>query len=110
MALDARITIRIRAVGTRNDRGEYVPGAATDYELWADERNAGSSDEETPHGVRIREIRNFTVRWFAELASALINNVSITHSDGSTWNALNIAHSDARRRFIAIECIRTDVP
>ena len=109
MPLDTRITIGIEAAGMRNDRGEYVPGPTTNYEVWSDSRNAGSQDVEESSGITIREIRTFMVRYFAALATAPINFVSITGADGSTWNVLNRADSNERRRFITIEAIRADV-
>ena len=111
MPLDSRITVGIKAEGTRDDQGRYVPGAVTGYGVWADERNAGSTDEETSAGVVVREIRTFMVRYFRELAVAPISRVSVTRTedDGSTstWNPLNIARSNERRRFITIECVRS---
>jgi len=112
MPLDTQITIGIEAEGTRDDQGRYVPGPETSYPVWADERNAGSTDEETPAGVVVREIRTFMCRYFQELQIAPVSRISVTklEDDGSTtstWNLLNKAESSERRRFITLECVRT---
>jgi len=113
MAFDSRITVGIRAEGTRDTKGRYVPGPITNYPVWADERNAGSSDQEAPQGIIVREIRTFLIRWFLALSVAPISRVSVSklEADGttvSTWNALNKAESNERRRYITIEAIRTN--
>ena len=52
MALDRRITIKIEAFGTRDENGQYVPGAVTEYPVWAERRAAGSSDQANGRWLR----------------------------------------------------------
>ena len=109
MALDRRITIRIRAEGTRDGHGEYVPGAVTEYPVWAEQRGAGSADTVTPQGTEVTAVRAYTVRHFEALAEAPISRVDVVDHRGHVWNAENITLSDARRRFIDISALRAVV-
>ena len=107
MALDRRITIRIGdGAGTRNIFGEFIPGDFTDYEVWAEQRGAGSADVESAGGTVVQAARGYTVRWFQELNVANIAFVTVIDEDGFNWNAENITESDARRRLIYIETVR----
>ena len=106
MPLDRRITVRIAAEGMRNDQGEYVPGATTDYAVWSEQRGAGSVDSLTGAGERVTAVRSFTVRYFEALARARIDNVSVVDEHGFAWNSENVTLSDARRRFIEISALR----
>ena len=107
MALDRRVTVNIRAPDTRNEFGEHVPGEVTAYPLWAEQRGAGSVDVEEVGGVELRHSRSYTVRYFVEAARAGIDGVSIVDADGDTWNAESIIESDARRRFLVIQAVRS---
>jgi hypothetical protein len=107
MALDRRITIKIEAFGTRDENGQYVPGAVTEYPVWAERRAAGSSDQATGGGFVTVSAQNYGVRWFKALELADIALVAIEDEFGQTWDADSIAPNDARRRFINIQCLRT---
>ena len=84
MPFDTRIRIDIEAIGTRNEFGEYVPGAVTSYNIWADESGAGSGDVPTEGGLVITSGRTFIVRWFQALALAPEPLVSVVDNLGST--------------------------
>ena len=106
MPLDTRITINIEAVGTRDDTGEYVPGATTEYPAWCDEMRSREDDHIETAGARTIQIRHFRVRYFRALAVANIALVSLTDSLGREWNPDSIDLSDERRRFILIRGTR----
>ena len=106
MALDTRITIRIEALGTRDQTGEYVPGAETTYPVWADEMKSRDDDHIETAGARTIQIRHFRVRYFRALATANVALVSLTDSLGLEWNPDSIDLSDERRRFILIRGTR----
>ena len=69
-------------------------------------RGAGSVDTETQGGIVITAARTYTVRWFEELITATIPNVSIIDELGHAWNADSVSESNARRRFISISAVR----
>ena len=104
--LDRRITINIQAEG-EYVRGEYVPGDVTPFNVWAQQRGAGSVDIDTIGGVAIAQSRVYIVRWFQALEDATVNRVSVI-AGGVTWNVENIAESSARQRFFSIETVRVD--
>ena len=107
MSFDTIITVWIAELGTRDEHGEYVPGEAIPYEVWADESGAGSIDTPTEGGLIITSGRTFLVRWFQELAVALDTFVTVTDNLGQTWYSDGIGVSDARQRFIVINAGRT---
>ncbi len=98
--------MRHSAPSTVNEFGEPAPGPITDYQLWAEQRGAGSSDAETEGGLLVTAARSYTVRWFEALARASIAEISVIDEFGFTWEATGIGESDARRRYIGIEVVR----
>ena len=124
MALDRRITIKIEAPGRRATQddvdagvmvdgvlvgaGEYIPGPVTAYPVWAERRSAGSSDQATTGGFITQSAQNYGVRWFQDLELANIALVEVEDEFGITWDADSISPSDARRRFINLQVLRTN--
>ena len=107
MAFDREVTISIEAPGTRNQSGVYQPGPVTAYSVWAERSSAGSNDQATSGGFITVSAQNYVVRWFVELETANIALVELEDEFGQVWDADSIAPSDARRRYITIQCIRT---
>lgn len=102
--LDRIVTVKIEAPGMRNSgTGEYIPGPVTDYRVWCQVSDGGSFDEEGEAGIRIVQIKQFTVRYFEALNDTSPNFVSVVDEDGRTWNCQNIRVHEARRRVIIIE-------
>ena len=106
MPLDTRITISIEALGTRDQTGEYVPGATTEYPVWCDEMRSREDDHLETAGARTISVRHFRVRYFRALAVGNIALISLVDSRGLTWNPDSIDLSDERRRFILIRGTR----
>ena len=107
MALDREITIRIEAVGTRDNHGDYIPGPTTEYNVWAERSAAGSNDQPTSGGFITVSVQNYTVRWFKELELANLALVEVEDEFGQIWDPDSIAAGDERRRLITLQCIRT---
>ena len=106
MPLDTRCTINIEGVGSRDNTGEYIPGAETAYPIWCDEMRSREDDNLEAAGARTIQIRHFRVRYFRALAVANIALVSLTDALGREWNPDSIDLSDERRRFILIRGTR----
>ena len=87
--------------------GVYIPGPVTAYPVWAERRAAGSSDQATGGAFITVSAQNYGVRWFQALELADIALVEVEDEFGQTWDADSIAPSDARRRFINIQVLRT---
>ena len=105
MPLDRRITVTLTAPGDRDSTGRYVPGDPTDYNLWATRESAGSDDAEDGGLLVSQVVARWTVRYFAALAEADSRDVTVT-AGNAIWNCDSIEESDARRRFITLECGR----
>ena len=69
-AFDRRIEIGVREVGTRNQHGEFVPGARTGHPVWAYVTDAGTVDIEAPEGIYLAQRRAFVVRFRLEFLMA----------------------------------------
>ena len=106
MPFDTIITIEIETPGTFDNAGEYTPGPATTYEVWADQTGAGSSDVLTSGGTTIVSGRTFLVRWFVELALAPESFVFVRDSLGQRWYTDGLNVSNARERYIVISSLR----
>ena len=102
--LDRRITLHVEAEGTR-DRGEFVPGAVVDYELWASRETIGADDERSDGVARTETVARFILRWNEVFASTPPNRLGITDALGRAYNVRSVADSDERRRFVEIEAI-----
>ena len=107
MALDRRITIKIEAIGTRDSNGTYIPGPVAEYPVWAERRSAGSSDQATSGGFITQSAQNYIVRWFQALELADISLVEVEDEFGITWDADSVSPSDARRRLITLQVLRS---
>ena len=106
MPFDTIITIEIETAGTFDNAGEYTPGPATPYEVWADQSGAGSSDALATGGTVVVSGRTFLVRWFRELAVAPESFVFVVDDLNQRWYSDGINVSDARQRYIVISGLR----
>ena len=116
MALDRPATVRIVAAGTRNEHGEYVPGAAIEHRVWATRIDATAARAPEREGDRQVRTAAFRLRWFRALADA---DLALSHElviDGITMLITSVAETDNRdhrteiaravrdrRRWLAIE-------
>ena len=102
MPLDTPITIRLEAIGDRNEHGEYVRGPVTEYPVWADQTNSGSTDTVTTGGTVVVEVRTFTVRWFQALADHRTDLITLNDADGNRWDIESVGIGRDRRRALQI--------
>ena len=78
--LDRLITITYAVPGYRNDFGEYVEGAATDYRVWAELMPQELTDEAQQGGQNTTARRKWRIRWLATVRPA--NTVHLSVTDG----------------------------
>ena len=95
MPLDRPATIRLTAPGARNEHGEFVPGAVTDYRVWLTRVAAPAERDVTAEGVRPSSDGRFRVRWFRELATYDLELTAHLLLDGDTWRLLTVDEVDA---------------
>ena len=111
MPLDRPITVTIRGEDDFNQAGQFVPGVAVEYPLFATLIDTGAARTLETGGARIDVDRVFRVRWFKELAVAAVTSVGVVDDLGLTYTITNVSEyvgrfSDLRRRFLDIECSR----
>lgn len=106
MPLDRRITLE-QDHGARNNLGEYVVDWRTIDTVWAERRNAGSTDSVVNGILRVTEILTWTIRYRADVAAIPIAKLRVQDADGALWNPELVAESDVRRRFLDIQAERT---
>ena len=118
MPLDTPITIRLEAEGRRADEqdvadgvmidgmlvipGDYIPGPVTEYPVWSDQTNSGSTDTVTGAGSVVVEVRTFTVRWFTELADHRTDLITLNDEYGNRWDIESVGIGRDRRRALQI--------
>ena len=117
MPLDRPITIGIRGPDDFNAAGQFVPGVAVEYPVWAtvidltatrEIRTAGGG------GARNQIDRIYRVRWFEELALAPPTSVEVTSELGAHFGPGLVGSiseyvgrfQDMRRRWLDIEIVR----
>lgn len=105
MPLDRRITIE-RNYGDVNMAGEFVDDWRELAGVWAQQAGAGAVDADTDSGVVTTAVRNYTVRWRSDLQSLSPSVLRIRDNSGAIWEVDVVSESDARRRFLTIQCIR----
>ena len=102
--LDRRIVVR-RTVFTRDpDTGEAIE-AVTDFPAWASRADASFIDAAAEGGDLSTATRTYRIRYRADLAAALVSELSIV--DGmvelSADNIIEATERGERRRFLRIE-------
>ena len=70
MPLDRPITVGVRGADNYNDAGQFVPGVAVEYPVWATAIDISVQRVLEAGGARLDSDRVFRVRWFSELALA----------------------------------------
>lgn len=104
MALDRLITIAIEGPGSRNDYGEFVPGTPHTRRTWATRTDLDLEKTIAEGGTRTEGRRNWRVRWYAELAGALPDTVTVTDELDRVWQVVGVVEvENRRRRFLDIE-------
>lgn len=104
--LDRPVTLRLQDPPTRNAHDETVPGAWREVRVWAQVQEAGSYDDYLEGGSTVViQLRNFVVRWRADLAATLVGRVQVRDENGVTWRGQNVAPSDRRRKYFTISAI-----
>ena len=111
MPLDRVIQLE-RDHGDFNQSGEYVKDwrMIGGSPIWAQQNAAGSSDAETSGGIVVQAVRNYTVRWRADLFDVLPSKLRIIDDLGDVWNVDGVSEGDQRRRVIGIQCLREVIP
>ena len=120
MPLDRPATVRLNPSGRRNEHGEFVAGAATEYRVWATRIESGANRELEREGSRQERIGRYRLRWFRALAEA---DVAAGHEltvDGVTLLITSVAETDnmdqradtlravrARRRWLTVEGVES---
>ena len=91
-----RIIIKLSEEGTRNDQGEYVPGAVTDLGVWASRRDVGQELKIERQGTRDETSRDWRVRWDSRIASSPTSLLKV--EDGAeTFTIINMVEVTAQR-------------
>ena len=107
MPVDRIITLRIHAEGMRDEHGEYVPGAATDYTVWASRFDATLRDIEESGGTRNETQRDWRIRYRADVAAIVELTRLEVIENGVQFNVQNVIEETGRdgktrRRWLRI--------
>ena len=105
MNLDRRITIEIEPAGSYVE-GEYMPGPAGVFEVWAAKDSDMAGEDATVEGRRAGAMRSYKVRWFGELAAADPATVTVADDTGAAWIVEAVSEGEERRRFLDLRCVR----
>lgn len=105
--LDRIVTLSIQGEGGRNEYGEWEESRLVEHRIWATRMDKSLEDIENEGGTRNIARRDFRVRWFSDLATALPSSISVTEG-GQTFDVENITEESeghGRRRFMVLECV-----
>ena len=108
-----RITVNVRAPGTRNDQGEFVPGALTALGAWARRRDVSAEKVIETGGIRGERIREWRVRWNGQIARAALTELEV-EDETETFRVSSMVEvteqgrgqPDLRKRWIDLQGIR----
>ena len=111
MPLDRPITIGIRGPSDTNAAGQFVPGALTDYPVFATALDISVQRVLETGGARLDSDRVFRVRWFEELALAPVTSLELADELALQYRVTNVSEyvgrfGDLRRRWLDLECSR----
>ena len=109
MPADRRITINVSEEGTRNEHGEFVPGAITPIGAWASRRDVSQERKIERQGTRTETLRDWRVRWDSRIANSPTTLLKV--DDGAeTFTIINMVEvteqrsgQDLRRRFLDLQ-------
>ena len=112
MPADRRITINVSEEGTRDDHGDFVPGAVTALGVWATRRDVGQERKTERQGTRDETSRDWRIRWDARIALIPTNQLKV-EDGGETFTIINMVEvtrqgrgeQDLRRRFLDLQGI-----
>ena len=111
MPADRRITINVSEEGTRNEHGEFVPGAITSIGAWASRRDVGQERKLERGGTRDETSRDWRVRWDSRIANSPTTLLKV-EDGGETFTIRNMVEvteqrraPDLRRRFLDLQGI-----
>ena len=112
MPADRRITINVSEEGTRNEHGEFVPGAITPIGAWASRRDVGQERKLERRGTRDETSRDWRIRWNSRIASSPTTLLKV-EDGGETFTIINMVEvtaqrggaPDLRRRFLDLQGI-----
>ena len=102
--LDRIVTVSIQTPGMRNEVGRYVPGQTVENRVWATRKDKSLADIDESGGSRSIAEREYQVRWRADLAETIPENITVTDA-GQQFNIVNIRETsdERRRRFMTLE-------
>ena len=111
MPLDRPITATIRGADVYNQAGQFVPGVAVEYPVWATPIDISVTRNLETGGARLDADRVFRVRWFSELALAPVTSVAIIDELALAYTVTDVSEyvgrfGDLRRRWLDISCSR----
>ena len=111
MPLDRPITIGIRGADSTNDAGQFVPGVAVEYPVFATALDISVQRILETGGARLDADRVFRIRWFLEAATAPVTSIELTDELALSYRVTNVSEyvgrfQDLRRRWLDIECSR----
>ena len=109
MPADRRITVNVEAEGDYNQYGEYVDGAVTPIEVWANRRDRRQEDIAEEGGMRDETRRDWRIRWDKRIASVPTSRLAVVDGAG-TFSVLNVVEvtrqrqgQDLRRRLLDVQ-------
>ena len=114
MPADRRITINVSEEGTRNEHGEFVPGAITSIGAWASRRDVSQQLKIERQGTRDETSRDWRVRWDSRIANSPTTLLKV-EDGGETFTIVNMVEiteqrgraPDLRRRFLDLQGIHS---
>ena len=80
--------------GSRNEFGEFVPGAATSVRVWLTRIDAPADRDPTLAGDRVVTRGRFRVRWFQQLADFDVSLGADLLFDAREWRINSIDEVD----------------
>ena len=111
MPLDRPITATIRGADDYNQAGQFVPGLAVEYPIYATAIDISVSRQLEVGGARLDSDRVFRVRWFEELALAPVTSVAVIDELALAYTVTHVEEyvgrfGEQRRRWLDISCSR----
>ena len=114
MPADRRIIVNVNTEGSRDEHGEYVPGAVTALGVWASRRDVSQERKLERGGIRDETSRDWRIRWDSRIANSPTSLLKV--EDGAeSFTISNIVEvtqqrrgeGDLRRRFLDLTGIRS---